>query len=90
MVRQAYDNFRYQQNVQSIIGYIKTFEKEFVKYNEEFEKIGDRIDSLHKQYTEVASTRTNKLLRTVDKIRLEDTQTTISPWLLLAVEVIYC
>ena len=72
MVRQAYDNFRYQANVQSIIGYIKMFEKEFEKYNLEFTKIGERIDSLSRQYNEVSSTRTNKLLRTIDKIHLEN------------------
>lgn len=72
MVRQAYDNFRYQANVQAIIGYIKTFEKEFEKYNTEFTKIGERIDSLSRQYNEVSSTRTNKLLRSIDKIHLED------------------
>lgn len=75
MVRQAYDNFRYQKNVQSIIGHIHLFEKEFAKYNEEFEKIGGRIDSLSKQYNEVSSTRTSKLLRVIDKIKIEDAST---------------
>ncbi len=71
MVRQAYDNFRYQKNVQKIIGYIKAFENEFQKYNEEFLKIGDRINSLSDQYTKVNTTRTNQLIKTVDRIRLE-------------------
>ncbi len=70
MVLQAYDNFRYQKNVQSIISYIRLFEQEFVKYNEEFTKIGSRLDSLNRQYNQVNSTRTNKLLRVVDKIKL--------------------
>ncbi|HEX8923401.1 MAG TPA: DNA recombination protein RmuC [Patescibacteria group bacterium] len=72
MVRQAYDNFRYQSNVQSIISYIKIFEKEFGKYNEEFDKIGLKIDSLSRQYSEVSSVRTNKLIRVIDKIKIED------------------
>ncbi len=72
MVYQAYQNFRYQENVQNIIGYIKMFEKEFVKYNEEFGKLGVKIDSLSKNYNELNTTRTTKLLRTVDKIKLED------------------
>ncbi len=71
LVRQAYDNFRYQKNIQKIIGYIKSFEAEFKKYNEEFLKIGDRIESLTKQYQLVNSTRTNQLLKTVEKIKLE-------------------
>ena len=49
------------------------FDSEFEKYNEEFGKIGDRIDSLHKQYDEVNNTRSKKLQKVVDKINLEDT-----------------
>lgn len=70
MVRQAYDNFRYQKNVQSIITQIKLFEKEFARYNEEFAKLGARIDAVSRQYDEVNATRTNKLLRVVDRIQL--------------------
>lgn len=72
MVRQAYENFRFQKNVQGIITQIKIFETEFDKYNEEFGKLGDRIDSLHKQYDEVSSTRTKKLQKVIDKIKIED------------------
>jgi DNA recombination protein RmuC len=71
MVRQAYDNFRFQKDIQGIIAQIKIFAKEFASYNEEFTKIGDRIESLSKQYTIVNSTRTNKLVRCIDKINLE-------------------
>ncbi|MFZ2153582.1 MAG: DNA recombination protein RmuC [Microgenomates group bacterium] len=72
MVKQAYENFRFQKNVQGIITQIKIFGTEFEKYNEEFVKIGDRIDSLHKQYDEVGATRTKKLQKVIDKINLED------------------
>lgn len=74
LVRQAYDNFRYQKNIQKIITYIKAFELEFKKYNEEFVKIGERIESLAKQYNLVESTRTNQLLKTVEKINLESSE----------------
>jgi DNA recombination protein RmuC len=76
MVKQAYENFRFQKNIQGIITQIKVFGAEFEKYNEEFVKIGDRIDSLHKQYDEVSNTRTKKLQRVVDKINIEDKSTT--------------
>lgn len=72
MVRQAYENFRFQKNVKGIISQIKIFETEFDKYNEEFGKLGDRIDSLHKQYDEVGTTRTKKLQKVIDKIKIED------------------
>ncbi|MCX7881537.1 MAG: DNA recombination protein RmuC [Patescibacteria group bacterium] len=71
LVKQAYDNFRYQKNIQKIIGYIKAFEIEFKKYNEEFLKIGERIESLTKQYHIVNTTRTNQLVRSIEKIKLE-------------------
>jgi len=74
MVRQAYDNFRYQKNVQNIISYIKTFETEFTKYNEEFLKLGTKIDLLSKNYNEINTTRTTKLIRVIDKIKIEDNQ----------------
>ena len=70
MVRQAYDNFRYQQDVVEIIGQIRQFEKEFARYNEEFGKIGEKIEALAKTYDTVNTTRTRKLLRAVDKVAL--------------------
>lgn len=72
MVSQAYENFKYQKNVQKIIGHIKTFMTEFDKYNEEFAKIGERIESLSKQYSFVDKTRTNQLVKSVEKIKLEE------------------
>ena len=72
MVRQAYDNFHYQKNVQKIISYIKIFQSEFDKYNEEFLKIGERIESLTKQYNTVSSTRTNQLTKSIDRIKIEN------------------
>lgn len=71
MVKQAYENFRFQKNVQGIITQIKIFGTEFEKYNEEFSKIGDRIDSLHKQYNEVSHARTTKLQKVIDRIEIE-------------------
>jgi len=79
MVRQAYENFRFQKNVKGIIAQIKIFETEFEKYNEEFSKLGDRIDSLHKQYDDVGSTRTKKLQKVIDKIKIEDSSTHALP-----------
>ncbi len=71
MIRQAYDNFRYQENIYQIISQIKQFEKQFKKYNEAFEKIGSRIESLTRQYRKVETTRTNQLVRAIDKIQLD-------------------
>lgn len=74
MVHQAYDNFRYQKNVATIIGYIKKFAEEFDNYNKGFKDIGVRIDALQKQYTAVDTTRTNQLVKIVNKIKTEETE----------------
>lgn len=79
MVYQAYQNFRYQENVQNIIGYIKMFEKEFEKYNAEFLEIGVHIDRLSRKYNEVNTTRTSKLLKIIDRIKLDSSTPSISP-----------
>jgi DNA anti-recombination protein RmuC len=71
MVKQAYENFRVQENIFKIVGYIQAVEKEFDKFNEEFDKVGDRIEQLQKQYSEVSTTRVNQMRRKMDLVRLE-------------------
>jgi len=74
MVHQAYDNFRYQKNVATIIGYIKKFSEEFENYNKSFKDLGSRIEVLQKQYVAVDTTRTNQLIKIVNKIKTEETE----------------
>jgi len=71
MVRQAYDNFKYEKNIRQIISHVQEFEKEFDSFNTEFVKIGERIDSLQKQYNVVSTTRSNQLVKRMDRIKLE-------------------
>lgn len=68
LIRQSYANFFIQKDIHKIITYVRTFQEEFKKYNIEFEKIGDKIDSLSTQYSIVDRTRTKRLLSTVEKI----------------------
>ncbi|MFH0854047.1 MAG: DNA recombination protein RmuC, partial [bacterium] len=72
MVRQAYSNFKYQENLHHAISLIQKFEQEFEKYNAEFNKIGEKIDSCKKQYDMVSVTRTNQLSRVVNQIKNEN------------------
>lgn len=74
MVWQAYENFRFQSNIQEIVGNIKEVELEFGKFFESFEKIGDRITSLDKQYNEVVGTRANVLRKKLDKVKVEQVE----------------
>ena len=71
MVRQAYDNFKYQSNIHEIVGHVKAFEKEFTKFIEEFDKVGKRLEAAQKQFDSVASTRRNQLTRRMEKVRLD-------------------
>jgi len=69
MVRQAYSNFRYQENLQHIIGLIQRFDVEYTKYSEEVDKLGERIQSTNRQYETVATTRNRQLTSVVEKIK---------------------
>lgn len=71
MVKQSYENFRVQKNIYNIIGHVKAFEKEFDTFSESFSKVGEKIDSLQKQYDTVSTTRFNQLVKRVDKVKQE-------------------
>jgi DNA recombination protein RmuC len=75
LVKQAYDNFKYQKNIREIVGHVKAFEKEFGTFYEEFQKFGDKIESLQKQYNIVSTTRTNQLVKRVERIQLSEGDT---------------
>ena len=71
MVKQAYENFKFQSNIQKTINNIKNFQNEFEKFSDSFLKFGVRIDSLQKQYNTVSTTRFNQLNRAMDRVGLE-------------------
>lgn len=72
LVRQAHNALKMQQNTQVIIDSLRVFDKEWTKYNEEFKKFGDNIERVSKGYNALNTTRTQKLERAVDKIKLLD------------------
>lgn len=72
MVKQAYTNFRYQENLQNIIGLIQRFDIEYQKYSDEINKLGERITSVGRQYEIVATTRNRKLTTIIDKIKNQE------------------
>lgn len=69
MVKQAYTNFRYQENLQHIIGLIQKFDVEYTKFTEEVDRLGERINSTSRQFDVVANTRNRQLSSVVDKIK---------------------
>lgn len=70
MVRQAYDNFEIKGNIREIIMHVKAFSSEFQKFDSEFNKVGERIQALDKQFNNVNSTRMNQLRRKMDKVQM--------------------
>lgn len=72
LIRQSYANFKIQNNFHRIVELIVEFNNEWGKYSEEFDKIGDRLKSLSEQYQKVETTRSNKLLKTIEKIKNEE------------------
>ena len=71
MVKQAYENFRIQENIYKIVGHVQSVEKEFDKFSEEFDKVGIKIEQLQKQYSDVSTTRVNQMRRKMDMVKLE-------------------
>lgn len=74
MVRQAHDNFHYQENINEIVQLIHQFDKQFESYSEEFGKLGSQIRTVSDTYQRVDSTRTRQLTRVIEKIKLESGQ----------------
>lgn len=71
MIKQAYENFRVQENIFKIVGHVQAMELEFDKFSDEFDKVGTRIDQLSKQYNTVSTTRVNQIKRKMDLVKLE-------------------
>lgn len=72
MIKQAYTNFRYQENLHHIIGLIQRFDVEYQKYSESVDKLGERLRSATGQFEIVSSTRDKKLTTVVDKIKSQN------------------
>ncbi|MBW6440770.1 DNA recombination protein RmuC [Patescibacteria group bacterium] len=72
MIKQSYNNFKIQEDLHRVVGLIGKFKQEFTKYSDEFDKLGDKISSMTKQYDSVANTRTRQLTKVVDRIGEEN------------------
>ncbi|MFP4107236.1 MAG: DNA recombination protein RmuC [Phycisphaerae bacterium] len=68
VVRQAAESANIMKTADQVLELLGQFNAQWDKYNEEVEKLGDRLDSARKQYETVTTTRTNMLQRPLDKI----------------------
>ncbi len=69
MIKQAYTNFRYQENLHHVIGLIQKFEIEYDKYSGALDTLGDRLQSASKQYEAVSGVRSRSLNKILDQIK---------------------
>lgn len=68
LVLQAFKNFRYEKDLQKILGLISKFQDEYSKFGESLEKLGRQLETTQKTYQEVEGTRHKQLTRVVNLI----------------------
>jgi DNA recombination protein RmuC len=68
LVLQAHKNFKYEKDLQKILGLIEKFQEEYSKFGESIEKLGRQIDLTQKTFIEIEGTRNRQLTRVVDRI----------------------
>ena len=68
IMRQAAESFNLVKTADEVISLLGSFHKQWQKYNEELDKLGQRIDSAVQQFATVRVTRTNMLQKPLDKI----------------------
>ncbi len=79
IIRQAAENANITKTADEVISLLTTFEKQWQKYNEELDRLGDRIEQTSKQFQTVSTTRSNVLQRQLNKIEDIRLQRPIAP-----------
>ncbi len=68
VIRQAVDNFHLRQGAGQILTLLEEFKKQWEKYVQGMDKMGDRLEAAVKEYDQLVKTRTRQLDRQLDKI----------------------
>lgn len=68
VVRQAAENANVTKAADEVMTLLAQFYKQWQKYNEELDRLGQRIESVASQFNVVRTTRSNQLQRPLDKI----------------------
>ncbi len=68
IMRQAAESFNLMKTADEAIALIGEFQKQWRLYRDEFDKLGQRLESSQKQYDLLCSTRTNMLQKPLDKL----------------------
>lgn len=68
VVRQAVENFRFEQGSKKILEHLGEFQKQWGKFVETMEKMGRKLDEARNEFDDLKTTRTRLLERQLDKI----------------------
>lgn len=68
VIRQAVDNFRFEQGAKRILDVLGEFRKQWLKYVETMGRLGKRLEDALGEYHELVNTRTRQLDRQMEKI----------------------
>lgn len=72
LIRQAYENFRYEQNIKEIIQLIDQFVAIYVRFKDRFDDMGKIIGKLEQQYGDLVSKSVKQLdtkIRHIDSLK---------------------
>ena len=68
VIRQAVDNFRLEQASRGILQLLGEFKKQWARYVDGMDRMGDKLEGAMQEYQKLVSTRTRQLERQLDKI----------------------
>ena len=79
IIRQAVENFAYEQRSNEVVNILNAFRKQWKMFVEKLEKLGKRIGDAQKDYDELIGTRKNQLDRHLNKLDAIKTQRELPP-----------
>lgn len=68
VIRQAVENFSLEETASEILNLLSEFNKQWDKYRERFQTLGNRLEQARREYEALDSTRANQLERPLRKI----------------------
>ncbi|HHI03773.1 MAG TPA: DNA recombination protein RmuC, partial [candidate division Zixibacteria bacterium] len=77
VIRQSIDNFNMERSAGKILELMNSFSKQWDSYKESLKKVGEKIESLQKEFNSLSTTRTNQLekpLRQIDELSRQKEQ----------------
>lgn len=68
IIRQSLDNFSMEKTAGEILGLVKNFKKEWEKFTESMDKMGEKLEGARKEYGLMTGVRKTKLDKSLEKI----------------------